>query len=232
MTFPRLHRWPRTPAAAIALQRRIASAVVLRPLPANVRWIAAADVAFSRDGKSVIAGVVLWDARERIVVERRVARRPATFPYVPGLLSFREIPAVLAALARLRGEAEVVLCDGQGLAHPRRCGLACHLGLWLGIPTVGVAKSRLCGEHDEPGRLRGARTPLCVDGAAVGSVLRTRTDVRPLYISPGHLCDIDTAVAITLETSARYRLPDPAREAHALVTREKQRTPAAPARGN
>jgi deoxyribonuclease V len=218
MTFPVLHRWPRTIRAAIALQQRLAPRVRLEPLAGEVRVLAGADVAFSADGQDVIAGVVVWDLATRTVVEQRVARARCQFPYVPGLLSFRELPAVLAAFRRLRTPPEAVLCDGQGLAHPRRLGLACHLGLWLGIPTIGCAKSRLCGTYDEPGRRRGDASPLMLDGRQVGNVLRTRDHVKPLFVSPGQGCDFASAMRVTLAAGLRYRLPEPTRRAHQLVT--------------
>jgi deoxyribonuclease V len=224
MRIETLHPWPRLPEAAITLQRRLASQLVLRPLPRTVRLIAGVDVAFPTNGETALAGVVVWNLHEQAVVERHVARRPCRFPYVPGLLSFREIPCVVAAMRKLSVSPDVVLCDGQGLAHPRRFGLACHLGLWLGIPTVGCAKSRLCGEHDEPGQRRGCLAPLLLDERPIGAVVRTRDGVRPLYVSPGHRCDIRSAVQITLAAACRYRLPEPTRLAHQLVSHARSRT--------
>ncbi|MBW7905025.1 MAG: endonuclease V [Phycisphaerae bacterium] len=222
MRFARLHYWPRTPARAIALQRALAPRVRLRPPARPARLLAGVDVAFPPDGGTVVAGVVLWDAQTRCVIEHQVARVPCRFPYVPGLLSFRELPAVLRALRRLRSPPDAVLCDAQGLAHPRRFGLACHLGLWLNVPTVGCAKSRLIGEHVEPGQRRGSAAPLLLDGAPVGVVLRTRDGVRPLFVSPGHLCDTAWAERVTLLAATRYRLPEPTRLAHQLVTRSRR----------
>jgi len=218
MEIRELHHWPCAPAEAIQLQRRLAPGVRLSPLREMVRWLAGIDVAFSRDGAEVIAGVVVWERRSGEVIETQVARAPCRFPYVPGLLSFREVPAVLAALRLLRREPDVFLCDGQGYAHPRRFGLACHLGLWLGRPTIGCAKSRLCGEHREPGPRRGSFRRLVHQGETVGCVLRTRDGVKPLYVSPGHLCDLAAAKRVTLLAATGYRLPEPARLAHQLVT--------------
>ena len=222
MKFALLHGWPTRPAAAIALQKALADRVRLESIRGRVRLMAGADVAFSPDGRETIAGVVLWDADRREVCEQVIARRRCRFPYVPGLLSFRELPGVLAAFRRLKGRPDVVLADAQGLAHPRRFGLACHLGLWLGVPTVGCAKSRLCGEHRMPGPKRGDRAPLMLDGRRVGTVLRTRDGVRPLFISPGHLCDQASAVRMVLRAGGGVRLPEPARCAHRLVTTARQ----------
>ena len=141
----------------------------------------------------------------------------AAFPYVPGYLTFREAPAVEAAFSRLARRPDLLLVDGHGWAHPRRFGIACHLGLWLDLPTVGCAKSRLCGTYAEPGPERGARSPLVDRGEVVGAVVRTRPRVKPLFVSPGHRCDLEGAVALVLATSAKYRLPIPARLAHAYV---------------
>ncbi len=203
------------------MQRQLAPRVRLTPVPSGVRLFAGADVAFSPDGSRVIAGVVVWDVKEGTAVEQQVIRAPCRFPYVPGLLSFRELPGLLAAFRKLRTLPQVVLCDAQGLAHPRRFGLACHLGLWLDLPTVGCAKSRLCGQYDEPGRTKGSCTPLSHKTERAGSVLRTRDDVKPLFVSPGHLCDHATAVRLTLAAATRYRLPEPTRLAHQLVSRAR-----------
>ena len=218
MEIDKLHPWPRSARDAIALQKKLAPRVVLTPIVNAPRWIAGEDAAFSPDGTRVIAGVVLWDAVENCMIESRVASASCRFPYIPGLLSFRELPGVLAAFRKLRRTPDVVLCDAQGIAHPRRLGLASHLGLWLNLPTIGCAKSRLCGEHDEPGQHKGGAAELWHSGERVGTVLRTRDRVKPLYISPGHLCDHEAAVAQTLRYAVKYRLPEPTRLAHQLVT--------------
>lgn len=217
-----LHRWPCDTRSAIAMQKRLAPRLQLRPPRGAIRYVAGVDVAFSPDGTEVIAGIVVWDMRRQTCVEQRVARRHCTFPYVPGLLSFRELPGMLAAFRLLRSEPDAVLCDGQGLAHPRRFGLACHLGLWLNCATVGCAKSRLCGTFTEPPTERGGASPLLLDGQQVGVVLRTRADVRPLFVSPGHLCDHRAAVRLTLAAAIRFRLPEPTRLAHRLVTENRR----------
>lgn len=182
--------------------------------------IAGIDCAFLDE--SIIAVAVAWDLVGRKVVETRGARAPLTFPYVPGLLSFREVPVMLAALRRLKTPVEGILCDGQGIAHPRRFGLASHLGLIVGLPTVGCAKSRLCGTHRAPGKRRGSLAPLLDGNERIGSVLRTRDGVRPVYVSPGHLCDHESSVAWVLACGAGFRLPEPTRLADRLVARYKK----------
>ena len=225
MNIRHLHDWPTDASEAIALQRALASRVRLTPLRHLPRRIAGLDAAFSRDGREVLAGVVLWDRTRREVIEWHVVRTPCRFPYVPGLLSFRETPALLEALRRLCAEPEALICDAHGLAHPRRFGLACHVGLWTGIPTVGCAKSRLCGQHSTPAIRRGSRRALRDRGERIGTVLRTRDAVRCVYVSPGHLCDHESAVRLVLACSVRYRLPEPTRLADGLVARAKREAP-------
>jgi deoxyribonuclease V len=140
-----------------------------------------------------------------------------TFPYVPGLLSFREAPVLLAALETLDTLPDVLLCDGQGFAHPRRFGLACHIGLWLEQPTIGCAKTRLRGHGGEPGRERGCTVPLCEDDQVIGAIVRTRTAVKPLYVSVGHQITLPQAIEIVLQSAPRYRLPEPLRIAHTMA---------------
>jgi deoxyribonuclease V len=209
------HRWRVTPRQARAIQLRLAARVRVTPLDAEPRLVAGVDSAFAAG--ACIAGAVLWDARTGEVVEQHVARRPLVFPYVPGLLSFREAPAILAALRKLRRRPDALLVDGHGLAHPRRFGIACHLGVLLGLPTAGCAKSRLVGEHGEPGSARGSRTPL-VDGAErLGSVLRTRDGGRPIYVSVGHRIDLAGAERLVLACARGHRLPEPTHLADRLV---------------
>lgn len=184
--------------------------------------MAGLDCAFSRDGEQCIAGAVVWDVAAREVVEERVARRPLRFPYVPGLLSFREAPALLAVLRKLRSEPDALLFDGHGYAHPRRFGIACHVGLIADRASAGCAKSRLVGEHAEPGPNRGASRPLLHQGERIGSVLRTREGSRPVYASVGHRMDLAGAERLVLACGAGYRLPEPTRLADRLVARAKR----------
>jgi deoxyribonuclease V len=217
------HRWSISPSAAVAIQRRLAMQVAQGPLARPVRLVAGADAAFVVADALCVAGVVLWDVATQAAVEQRVAVRPLTFPYIPGLLSFREAPAVLAALRRLRTPPDVLICDAHGLAHPRRFGLACHVGVITGLPTLGCAKSRLVGSHDTPARQRGGRVPLRHDGEVVGTVLRTQTGARPLFVSVGHRIDLAGAEAVVLACATRYRLPEPTRRADALVAAARRR---------
>ena len=215
-----MHRWRVTPRQARAIQERLRGLVRLEPLT-PVATVVGLDCAFSAD--RVFAAAVVWDVKRCEVLEMRTHSRPLAFPYVPGLLSFREAPALLAVLRRVRTPVDALLCDGQGLAHPRRFGLACHLGVLLDAPAIGCAKSRLAGQGAEPGPQRGASTPLTLDGEQVGAVLRTRSGVKPLFVSPGHLCDVVGAVGLALRCGGGFRLPEPVRLADQAVAAFKQR---------
>ncbi len=210
------------PRAAIRLQKRLAGRVRVERVAGAVRRVAGVDLAFSPEGERCLASVVVWDIEHGAVVEERLAWRPVRFPYVPGLLSFRETPAALAAIRKLTCEPDLFMFDAQGLAHPRRLGLASHAGLLLDRPAVGCAKSRLCGSHEEPPEEPGRSTPLVDRGEVVGAVLRTRPGVRPVYVSVGHRMTLADAVAWTMRCVTRYRLPEPARLAHLLVTRHRE----------
>ncbi len=219
MTLSRpFHSWSLSVEEAIALQRRLAREVRSRlPARAALRYIAGVDAAFSADGGTVVAGCVLWDRLHESVVEWRAASRRVRFPYVPGLLSFREAPAVLAALDKLGRKPDAIVCDAHGRAHPRRFGMACHVGLLTGRPTVGCAKSRLVGEHEDPPVARGSWRPLLDRGRVIGSVLRTQDGVRPVYVSVGHLIHLAAARRLVLACAVHYRLPEPSRLADQLV---------------
>jgi len=223
MRIRRLHRWNLDYRQAVAVQRRLAAQVVEGPPLAHVETVAAADVSAGKREEWIIAAVVVVRLPGFEVVETSEAGMKAAWPYVPGCLSFREAPVVLEAFRQLRTVPDVVLVDGQGVAHPRRLGLASHLGLALEVPTIGCAKSRLVGEARGPlGLARGSRQPLCDGGRRIGTVLRTRTGARPLYVSVGHRIDLASAERWVLATAARFRLPEPARLAHRLVTRLKK----------
>lgn len=212
------HPWELTPREAMALQRELAPRVVREDRLGDVRCVAGVDVGYEEGGKLTRAAVAVLDFPALTVREEMVVRVPTRFPYVPGLLSFREIPAVLEAFAALESTPDLVLCDGQGYAHPRRFGLACHLGVLLDVPTIGAAKSRLLGEHPEVPPERGAWVPLTDQGELIGAVLRTRARTRPLYVSVGHRISLDTAIRWTLACAPRYRLPETTRAAHRLAS--------------
>ncbi|MFI5454235.1 MAG: deoxyribonuclease V [Isosphaerales bacterium] len=221
-----LHSWDLTTAEARDLQLRLAAAVdARRPLP-RYTTLAGADVSYDLRGKWLHAAVVVLRAETFEVIDRSGVVAEAKFPYVPGLLSFREAPAVIEAFEQLKVRPDILMCDGQGIAHPRRMGLASHLGLYLEIPTIGCAKSWLCGDYQEPGLTRGEWTPLTDGGETIGAVLRTRTGVKPLFVSPGHLCDLASAIAVVLATAPTYRLPVTTRLAHQYVNDlRRQRVP-------
>lgn len=224
MKIDRLHGWELSPRKAVALQRRLAPRVRLgRPRRRKWELIAGADAAIDRENRRLVAGVVVLRLPDMAWVAQSVAVVPLKFPYVPGLLSFREAPGLIRAFEGLSVTPHAIICDGQGLAHPRAFGLACHLGLWLGAPTIGSAKSRLVGRvQGKLGARRGSRRPLIHQGRPVGYVLRTREGVKPLYVSPGHRIDADTAADLVLDCCTRYRLPEPQRQADLLVERCKR----------
>jgi deoxyribonuclease V len=215
---PAPHRWTVTPQQAVRIQRRLAAMVRVEPPRTPIRIVAGVDAAFSRDGTCCMAASVLWDVESSSVVESRVAVRPVRFPYVPGLLSFREAPAIIDALRKLRCEPDAIMCDAHGLAHPRRFGLACHVGVLCRRPTIGCAKSVLVGEFTVPKPARGSRTALHDRGERIGTVLRTRSGVKPVFVSVGHRVDLRTAERIVLACATGYRLPEPTRRADRLVS--------------
>lgn len=212
------HAWAVTPAEAIAIQQRLRARVVLSGGPQTVNTVAGIDVGFEDNGRTVRAAAVVLSYPALAPVATALARVPTPFPYVPGLLSFRELPGVLAALESLDTAPDLLLCDGQGIAHPRRLGIAAHLGVITGLATIGVGKSRLTGTHEDPGPDKGDRTPLKDGDERIGTVLRSRTNVRPLYISPGYRISHEEAVKWVLACTPKYRLPEPIRAADRLAS--------------
>ena len=210
--------WPTTVAGAREIQETLRAQVITRGAPANVRYVAGVDVGFERGGAMARAAVAVLCFPELCLHEQAIVRQKTRFPYVPGYLSFREAPAVLAALAKLQTTPDLLLCDGQGQAHPRRFGLACHLGLLADLPSIGVAKSRLIGTHGELAQEKGAWVPLVDKGETIGAVLRTRTGVQPVYVSIGHRITLSAAIDYTLRCVTKYRLPETTRWAHRLAS--------------
>lgn len=215
-------RWDVTPEEAVALQRELADRVIRRNELGPVEWIAGADVHYpQRDTARAVALLMRYPELE--LAEHAVVEEPVTFPYVPGLLSFREAPAVLHAMERLSRRPDLVLVDGQGIAHPRRLGIGAHLGLILDLPAIGAAKSRLFGHAPEPGPQAGSWEPLMAGSEVVGAVLRSRTAVKPLYVSIGHRVDLETAVHWVLSCCRGYRIPEPLRIAHRIAGEYRNR---------
>ncbi len=218
MKIQNLHPWQVTTAEARAIQERLRSQVQTVDRLRPVRRVAGIDVGFEEGGKITRAAVAMLAFPSLAPLETAIARLPTRFPYVPGLLSFREIPAVLKALEQIQDDPDLLLCDGQGIAHPRRFGIACHLGILTGLPTIGVAKSRLIGSYEEPAMEKGSWTPLMDGAECIGAVLRSRSGVQPLYISPGHRISLETAIEYVLACSPKYRLPETTRQAHRLAS--------------
>jgi deoxyribonuclease V len=209
-----LHDWSVTAAEAVALQRSLARQVDIHsPL---WRWqrIAGGDISYSRRSSRLHAALVVLELPTLAVVDSSIVSMEVKFPYVPGLLSFRELPPLIAAWEGLGTEPDVVMLDGQGIAHPRRFGLACHFGLWLDKPCLGCAKTRLVGEYDEPGEEAGDTSPLRIGREQVGIVLRSARRAKPIFVSPGHKIDLASAEAVVRQVLGRYRMPLPTREAH------------------
>jgi deoxyribonuclease V len=218
MKIAPLHPWPDSIAQARLIQEQLRARVITHDDFATIRTVAGTDVGFEDQGKTTRAAVAVLAYPSLELLQSAVARMPTRFPYVPGYLSFREVPAILEALGQLTTLPDLLLCDGQGLAHPRRFGLACHLGVLTDIPAIGVAKSRLIGRHDDVGDEKGASCSLYDDGELVGAVLRSRKGVRPLYISIGHRLCLETAIHTVLACLTRYRLPETTRHAHKLAS--------------
>jgi len=222
MRYRRLHAWDVTPMEAIRLQETLREQVVARDESArDFRTVAGMDVSYDRRSPWIFAAVVVLRLPALEVVDQAAVRARATFPYVPGLLSFRESPAGLAAWERLQTRPDCLLCDGHGYAHPRRFGFACHFGLLVNLPTIGCGKSVLVGEYREPGEKRGSLSDLVHDGEVVGTAARTRDGTLPVFVSAGHRVSLRRAVEIVLACSPRYRIPEPIRRAHALVNRSR-----------
>jgi deoxyribonuclease V len=216
-----LHEWDLSCKEAIEIQRQLASQVRFAAMKKRPKIIAGLDCAFSKDGKQIFASAVVIDLSDFSIIETATAIRKVNFPYIPGLLSFREAPACIDAIEKLKTTPDVFIVDGHGIAHPRRLGIASHIGLLIDKPTIGCAKSRLIGTFDEPGIRKGSYSSLMDSGEKIGVVLRTRTDVKPVYVSIGHKCTLDNAISVVLQCTTRYRLPEPSRLAHQLVGQVK-----------
>jgi deoxyribonuclease V len=213
------HSWTLTVEEAIAIQEQLqAEVITVDQLKEPVQYVAGVDMGFEADGTISRAAVAVLSFPDLQLQETSIARRPTSFPYIPGFLSFREIPAVLDALEKIKLTPDIILCDGQGIAHPRRFGIACHLGVIVDIPSIGVAKSLLVGKHQDLSDTRGNWQPLIYKGETVGAVLRTRSGVKPVYISSGHRISLSTAIDYVLRCTTKYRLPETTRIADKLAS--------------
>lgn len=215
------HCWDLNKAEAINLQRTMASKVIRKDLLGDVRYVAGVDVAYDRQGGRQFAAAVVLDANSLTLMESAVAQASVRFPYMPGLLAFRELPAILQALNQLKTIPHLIVCDGQGIAHPRRFGLASHLGVIVNMPTIGCGKTKLLGLAETPGCKRGRHAPLMDQDEMIGCVLRTQDNVKPVYVSIGHRISLESACHWILRLSPCYRLPETTRRAHQMVRKYK-----------
>jgi len=215
----KLHDWNLSFSQAIALQRQLAGRIKQTAVRKPPKLVAGLDCAFSKNGKEIIAAVIVLKLPTLEIVETATAVQKVSFPYIPGLLSFREAPVCIAAVEKLKLKPDVFIIDGQGIAHPRRLGIASHLGLFFDKPTIGCAKSRLIGTFEEPHLEKGAYSLLKDSKEIIGAVLRTRTNVKPVFISVGNKCTLKDAIRIVLACTTKYRLPEPTRLAHQLVSK-------------
>jgi deoxyribonuclease V len=216
-SYNKLHDWNLTPKEAVELQKELRQEVKIVPLDHEIKTIAGADISFNKFSPEIYAGIVVLQLPSLKVVEEVGVITETRFPYIPGLLSFRESPAVLEAWTKLKTEPDAVMFDGQGIAHPRRIGIASHVGLLINRPTIGCAKSVLVGKFEEPGPERGAWSCMIDKGETIGAALRTKNRVQPVYVSPGHLIDFEGAIDLALACDGGYRVPEPTRRAHLLV---------------
>ncbi|MBE9043322.1 deoxyribonuclease V [Pleurocapsales cyanobacterium LEGE 10410] len=221
MQINSIHPWVKSVAEAKEIQQQLSNKVVASDCLGEVKYVAGVDIGFEDNYAISKAAVAVLSYPKLELVETAIARIPTAFPYVPGYLSFREIPAILAALPQLKITPDLILCDGQGLAHPRRLGLACHLGVLLDLPTIGVAKSLLIGKHEEVPLEKGNWQPLLDKDETIGVVLRSRTKVKPIYVSIGHKISLPTAIDYVMGCLTKYRLPETTRWADKLASSKK-----------
>ena len=219
------HPWNLTEREACLLQQELAAKVIKVDQLNEIHLVAGVDVAYEKNGDKLIAAVVILDANTLEVIETVTAENRAQFPYIPGLFSFRELPPLIQAFAKLNHLPDLIVCDGQGYAHPRRFGLACHLGVIFDLPTIGCGKTRLLGKHKEPDTGRGAIAPLYDNNEVIGNLLRTQNGVNPIYVSIGHRISLATACEWVLKLSPKYRLPETTRQADQAVRKTLKISP-------
>jgi deoxyribonuclease V len=217
MDIHELHPWNVTYKEAVKIQKCLRDKVIFRKIERKIKYIAGLDVSYAKGANTLWAGVVVLDFPSLVKIEERWTQKKVFFPYIPGLLSFREIPALLDALKTVEVDPDLIFCDGQGIAHPRGLGLASHLGVLLHKPTIGCAKSPLIGKFDPVGKRRGEHVYLRYQNRVIGAVVRTRSRVKPVFVSPGYAVVLKDCIRFTLETCPTYRIPEPTRQAHLLV---------------
>lgn len=217
MEFKNLHPWGVNYKEAVQIQQRLQKELILEKPTGRFRLVAGTDVAYDKKSDKLYAGVIIFNLTDMQRVEQATAIGKARFPYIPGLLSFREVPILLKAFSMIKQKPDIIIVDGQGIAHPRGFGLASHLGLILDVPSIGCAKSRLVGEHEPVAKNPGSQSYIKLNDKVVGAVLRTKTNIKPVYVSPGHKIDLASAVDVVLKCCRGYKLPEPTRQAHNLV---------------
>lgn len=212
-------KWPKDIIGARKIQEILKEKVKIIPLEKDPGFIAGVDAAFSKDGNKVIGVACLYKYPEMILIEDSFTFTKASFPYIPGYLSFREGPAIIEAIKRLKTMPDMILFDGQGIAHPKGMGIATHIGILLDIPAIGCAKSKLIGGYKDPGSKKGIWSPLIYNGKTIGAVLRTKDNIRPIFVSPGHRIDLEGSIKIILNSTTKYRIPEPLRRADHISRR-------------
>ena len=225
-----LHPWNVSYREAIRIQEKLRTDISLTNSARTISSVAGADVSYAKRGGEGIAAMLVLSYPELDLMDEAFARGKVSFPYIPGLLSFREAPLLIEVFQRLQHLPDVVLYDGQGIAHPRSLGLASHMGLFLELPSVGCAKKKLVGDFEEVGLQPGSTTPLKIEGKIIGAVIRTRRGVKPVFVSPGHLIDLESSIELVLKTCRGFRLPEPLRRAHLMVKRIRSRGSISPTR--
>lgn len=219
MIIRHLHAWDLDFKQAKAVQSELQKQINICPLNKEIRYIAGADVSYSIMHQKYYAALIIFKFPELTITETHTAAGDVHFPYVPGYLTFREAPILLDAFRKIKTEPDVVIFDGQGIAHPRKMGLAAHVGIILDIPSIGCAKNKLIGSYDMPGNIKGFHSPLVYRNEQIGAVVRTRTKVKPVFVSPGHKITLEESISLVLASATQYRIPEPTRQAHLLVNR-------------
>jgi deoxyribonuclease V len=217
MVISDLHPWDVTYKEAVKIQKDLKDKVSLKKIDKRIKYVAGLDVSYTKGSNIMWAGVVVLDFPSLNKAEERWSQKKVSFPYIPGLLSFREIPALIDALRKIEIEPDLIFCDGQGIAHPRGLGLASHLGILLNKSTIGCAKSPLVGTYNQVGERKGNYAYLVHQNRIIGAVIRTRSKVKPIFVSPGYRVMVNDCIKFVLETCSKYRIPEPTRQAHLLV---------------